>query len=363
MKAYLPTLLLLVSSIFTRLWGQDLHYSQFTAATMHLSPAAVGMMDEKARINLQYRSQWSPLLGNSNAFKTIAASYEKRKNVKSKGNNKAEDMVGYSNDFFGYGISLMSDNAASLRHEEIKGALSYARKMGGNDAKRRVHYLVGGGQLGFFRKSLNVTNGEWVNQHDGNGYHDPSRLAGTVELKQRYLFDVSMGLGWFSKLGTNTSVMGGVALHHLNRPEVAFDRKRSIYQNINMRTTYHAAGEVQVARFFTLNPSVMWMTQGAARELMAGGTIKMILREPNRASCQAGMWLRNVNRLESGSMNDAFVGFARIDWLNFGLGFSYDFSTSLLREFNASNNSIELLLSYRFGIQHELPKMITPRFL
>ncbi|MBL8107919.1 MAG: type IX secretion system membrane protein PorP/SprF, partial [Anaerolineales bacterium] len=56
----LLTTFLLLGAVILR--GQDAHFSQFTNATMHLSPAAVGMMEDKARINLQYRNQWSTIL-------------------------------------------------------------------------------------------------------------------------------------------------------------------------------------------------------------------------------------------------------------------------------------------------------------
>lgn len=344
MNKYLLTTFLLLGAWILR--GQDAHFSQFTNATMHLSPAAVGMMEDKARINLQYRNQWAAVLGKDAAFKTISATFEKRKDMK-------------STDFFGWGVGVWSDKAGALQHDEVKASIGYARKMAGTG--NRAHYLVGGGSVGFFKKSINLADREWISQHDGNGGYDPTRQGGAVLSNKRWLFDVSMGLGWYSTFGKNTHIMGGFALQHLNRPEVSFDN--AAFQSLYIKKTFHLAGEFQVARFFSVAPSVLMMQQGPSTEYMAGAALKLIVRDQNRASVQLGGWLRTVNKLDGGTLNDAWVLLARLDWERYGLGFSYDVNTSLLKEINNSNHSIELLLTYRFGGNYNQARVITPRFL
>ena len=344
MKNYLLTTVLLMVVWILR--GQDMHYSQFINATMHLSPAAVGMMEEKARINLQYRNQWASILGKDAAFKTLSATYEKRKNMK-------------STDFFGWGLGVWSDKAGALQHDELKGSISYARKMGGKG--NRAHYLVGGGSVGFFKKSINLADREWISQHDGNGGYDPTLLGGSVLTNRRWLFDVSMGLGWYSTFGKNNHFMGGFALQHLNRPEVSFDNAH--FRNLYIRKTFHLAGEFQMARFFSIVPSALMMQQGPSTEYMLGGALKLIVRDQNRVSTQLGAWLRTVNKLGGGTLNDAWIVLARLDWERYGLGFSYDINTSLLKEINNANHSIEVLMTYRFGSTPMPSRVITPRFL
>ncbi len=341
---------LLLTTVFVMgawvLRGQDMHFSQFSGSTMHLSPAAVGMMEDRRRLNLQYRNQWGTILGKDDAFKTMALTYEERKDLR-------------STDFFGWGVGIWSDKAGGLQHDEGKASIAYARKMAG---KGNVgHYLVGGGQAGLFKKSINLDDREWVNQHDGNGGFDPTRAGGTVLSNRQWKFDASMGLGWYSTFGNNNHIMGGFALQHLNRPEVSFDN--SLFQNLYVKKTYHLAGEFQLARFFNVAPSLLMMQQGASTEYMMGGSVKMILREPNRASMQLGAWLRTVNKLEGASLNDALVITARFDWEHYGLGFSYDVNTSLLNETNNANHSVELLLSYKFGKIDTQARIIAPRFL
>ncbi len=341
--------LLLTTMLVMSIWilrGQDMHFSQFTTSTMHLSPAAVGMMEDRARLNLQYRNQWAAILGKDASFKTLALTYERRKDLK-------------STDFFGWGVGIWSDKAGALQHDEAKAAISYARKMAGKGDV--VHYLLGGGQVGLFQKKINLDGREWVNQYDGNGGYDPSRQGGTVLTNRSWSFDASMGLGWYSTFGNNNHIMGGFALQHLNRPAISFDN--SLFQNLYIRRTFHLAGEFQMARFFNVAPSAMMMQQGPSTEYMVGGAVKVILREPNRASMQLGAWLRTVNKLEGSSLNDAWVLTARFDWEHYGLGFSYDVNTSLLKEINNANHSIELLLTYKFGKIEDQARVITPRFL
>ena len=344
MNRLLLTTLFLMGAWILR--GQDMHFSQFTTSTMHLNPAAVGMMEDNSRINLQYRNQWAAILGKDAAFKTLAMTFEKRKDLK-------------STDFLGWGVGVWSDKAGALQHDEGKAAISYARKMAGKGDV--AHYLVGGGQVALFKKSINLDGREWVNQYDGNGGYDPSRQGGTVLTNRSWSFDASMGLGWYATFGKYSHIMGGFALQHLNRPAVSFDN--SIFQNLYIRRTYHLAGDFRLARFFNVAPSVMMMQQGPSIEYMVGGAVKMILREPNRASMSLGAWLRTVNKLEGSSMNDAWVLTVRFDWERYGLGFSYDVNSSLLKQINNANHSIELLLTYKFGKIDDQARIITPRFL
>ena len=60
-----------------------------------------------------------------------------------------------------------------------------------------------------------------------------------------------------------------------------------------------------MARFFNVMASGLMMQQGPSTEFMYGAAIKTILREPNRSSAQLGVWLRTVNKLDGGTLNDA----------------------------------------------------------
>ena len=326
--------------------AQDTHFSQFTSATMKLNPAAIGMMTEAGRFNLQYRNQWASLLGSGNSYKTIAATFERRKDFK-------------STDFFGFGVGVWSDRAgAALRTDEITGGFSYARKFFGKEDA--AHYLTGGAEVGERRVSLDLSDREWISQHDGNGGFDPSKYGGTVAFSPNYATDISMGLGWYSNFGKNKIIMAGFALHHLNNPTYTVDNAR--FQTLQTRRTAHLAVEYPIRRNVTLLPSVLWMTQGPATELTYGAKLKFIIIEPNSAFVQVGAFIRKVNSLETGSLSDAIIFFGRLDWKNYGLGASYDINGTTLRDINPNFETVELTLSYRFGEVYDRPHVVTPRF-
>ena len=50
--------------------AQDLQFSQYQSAPMHLNPAMAGMMHDLGVISVHYRSQWQPVLGSDGVFKT-----------------------------------------------------------------------------------------------------------------------------------------------------------------------------------------------------------------------------------------------------------------------------------------------------
>ncbi len=345
-KIFTNVIFLSMALISINLKAQDIHFSQFTSATMHLNPAAIGLMTESGRFNLQYRNQWASLLGSGNSYKTLAATFEKRKDFK-------------STDFFGFGLGVWSDRAgASLRTDEIKGGFSYARKFFGKEGAS--HYFTGGAEIGERRVSLDLSDREWIGQHDGNGGFDPSKYGGTVGFSPNYSLDISMGLGWYSNFGNNKTIMGGFALHHLNNPSYTVDNSR--FQSLDVRRTVHLAIEYPLRRHVTFSPSVLWMTQGVAQELTFGGKVKFIIIEPNSAFIQAGVYLRRVNSLETGGLADAIILFGRLDWKNYGLGASYDLNGTSFRNINPNFETIELTLSYRFGEVYDRPHVVTPRF-
>jgi type IX secretion system PorP/SprF family membrane protein len=326
--------------------AQDIHFSQFQSAAMHLSPAATGMMEEKGRFNLQYRNQWAPVLGNKDAFKTMSASYEHRFDLKSQ-------------DFFGVGGVVWQDKAGALRHSQFRTAIAYARKMGGYD--RTAHYLIGGGEVGYSNYNLDMSDRRWVSQYDGNGGFDPTKQVDPVAFTTVNYADISMGLAWHSTFKGKHQVFVGGAIHHLNRAELAFDN--SIYQNLHEKISVHGGGEYRLNRLFALNPAILYMKQGPHQQIIGGTSLRIYYRELDNISFQVGSWYRMANKLdEKGFWADAVVGVFRVDWAQFAGAISYDINVSTLRLVNPANNAVELLLSYRFPFAQSAKRVVTPRY-
>jgi type IX secretion system PorP/SprF family membrane protein len=335
-------------SLLAAIKAQDLHISQYQSAPMHLNPAMTGMAHDGTILSLHYRTQWAPILGNENAFKTLSASYERRKHVG-------------KDDFMSFGVGIWQDKAASITASQAKLSLSYARQLAGNDDVQ--HYLVGGGDVSFMQRTIDFSDRRWVNQYDNNGGYDPNRLATPYDFKRRANYDASVGLAWYSLLKNNNYIALGGSVQHLNRADFSLN-SRATSGHLYTRYSAHFDSEIRLRPRISFQPSVLFMTQGPSIELTPGTSLKCRFKDGlhEDAAFRIGGWLRLVNDLDAGIAPDALIAFARLDWRRCSLGFSYDINMSSLKYSNSSNNAIEFLLSYRFESKEKKEFNISPRY-
>jgi type IX secretion system PorP/SprF family membrane protein len=340
----------LIITVLAASKAQDLHISQYQSAPMHLNPAMTGMAYDGSMVSLHYRTQWAPILGNDNAFKTLSASYEYRKHV-----GKV--------DFMSMGGGIWQDKAAAITASQAKFSIAYARQLAGDNGIQ--HFLVGGGDISFMQRSIDFSDRRWVSQYDNNGGFDPNRLAPIYEFPSRMNYDASVGIAWYSLLKHNNYIAFGMSAQHLNRADFSLN-KNSVSGNLYTRYSAHFDSEIRLKQRISIQPSMLFMVQGPSTEMTPGASIKFRFKDQlhEDAAFRFGGWIRLVNYLEQGTAPDAFIAFARLDWRRCSLGLSYDFNLSSLRSSNPANNAIELLLSYRFARKGtKLMYNISPRYL
>jgi type IX secretion system PorP/SprF family membrane protein len=326
--------------------GQDLHFSQYHSAPLHLNPSMVGALYDGSVITLNYRSQWAPVLGNEGAFKTMAGTFERRFNFSNQS-------------FLNGGLSVWKDKAGAIQQNEAKMAISYGRLMA--KTKKWHHYLLGGGQAGASQHIIDASDRRWLSQYDGNGGFDASKSGEAIDFPQKTFFDVSMGISVYSLYNNKNYYVIGAAIHHLNKPDISLTKTTSNPLQY-MRYTVHVSGSKSIGTSpMRILPSVLMMKQGSSVEVTPGMAFKWVFDQLDYRSVQLGGWARMVNKPEKGMMTDAWVALIRFDWKSYGLGFSYDFNTSSLNATNRNNNGVELSLSYRFGAWTGI-KMVTPRY-
>jgi type IX secretion system PorP/SprF family membrane protein len=339
---------ILVSMILlSKVQGQDLHFSQYHTSPVHLNPTMVGLLHNGNVITLNYRDQWRPVLGSAGSFKTIAGTFEKRINTT-------------ENNFFGVGLGLFQDKAGTLTQSEAKLAVSYARMLF-NKGKGR-YFILGGGQGGAMQSDINPTDRRWLSQYDGQGGYDPSKQGDIVDFPKKTNLDVSIGMAMFAQYNNQNFWVLGASIHHLNRADLS-TTKYSTLPIQYMRYTVHATGSFFLGNsHFRLLPSSLFMKQGPSLEMTHGLSLKYVLDRTDYRSFQMGGMMRTVNRLENKLQTDALIAYVRADWVNYGIGFSYDFNMSQLNASNKANNSVELALTYRFEGEKITKKKVTPRY-
>src|ERR1022692_1449354 len=113
-------------------WSQDIHYSQFYASPLNISPSNTGNMDGDWRICANYRSQWKEI---SKPYSTPDISYDQNSYIR---NERISGGAILIDDQSGGNLSVLKFLLSAAYHKTISG-----------------NCLHGGVQFGFVEKSFN----------------------------------------------------------------------------------------------------------------------------------------------------------------------------------------------------------------
>lgn len=316
---------------------QDIHYSQFYMAPLHLNPAMAGVMNCNSRMIVNYRNQWATVL--TNPYNTFSASYDQKVPVGRE-------------DYFGWGASAWGDVAGETKYKQFMGRLtgSFSKKLFGD--RNRSHYLVAGADVGVNQRGMDLGALRFGSQYDPvTGIFDPSRPQDPIvsEITPVTFMDISGGLLWFSVFDRQTNFYAGVSLAHINRPNVSMiqDEYR-LYQ----RLTLHGGGEFPINRNVSMVPGFVVFSQGPSFEGNIGNSFRFDMGSTNyfSQSLEVGGWVRLVNNyIDENSKNlgaESVILSARFNYDQFGIGFSYDWNISPLKGASRGNGAFEFSLNY-----------------
>jgi type IX secretion system PorP/SprF family membrane protein len=340
MKLRVRNIVSVIGFIFamTSMQAQDIHFSQFYMSPLNLNPALTGVMNCNTRLVANYRNQWASVL-QANAYNTYSVSYDQK------------IAVGRS-DYFGIGGSFWGDVAGELDFGTTQGrlSLSYAKRMGGY--RKSAHYLVIGADAALSQRRVRFGDDRWPSQHDGSGGFNPDLPTNEpAGIDNDFIYgDIAAGILWFSVLDESNNWYVGLASHHLNRPDVSFLSSLQDFDSVSLysRFTIHGGGQFELKPKLSLLPGLIAMFQGPHRELNFGSSLRFALTESRLSSqyWQLGLWYRSGTQDEGGLHSDAVIFSTRFDYDNYGIGFSYDYNVSKLRQAGNANGAFEFSLNY-----------------
>lgn len=346
-SSFVVCIIIYLSSVVTG-FAQDLHLSQYQYAPMHTSPALTGFAVDGMLFSVQYRSQWAPLLGD-NSFSTTSANFEYR-------------ALSKSLDFWGYGVALWNDQAGALTHTQGQLNIAYSKQLAGTGDLQ--HILSAGFDIGVMQRTIDITDRKWLSQYNGNGGFDPNLPGSTLDIFNRTVPDLGLGMAWHTTFKNNSFVALSGAVQHLYKPDLSYN-KNAIFGNMYSRYVLFFESEVALSERTRWISSVIIQKQGPSMEILPRTGLKTIVVNDafNHVAFQMGGALRIVNRLEAGQTLDAFIALLRMDWNKFSFGFSYDINLSTLSQ-SVNNNSLEMVIAYRVPRLKQTSKllMITPRY-
>jgi type IX secretion system PorP/SprF family membrane protein len=279
-------------------FAQDAIFSQHFAAPMYLNPAFAGSGAD-SRLAFNYRNQPFPGFGT---FSDFNFSYD----------------LNVPGVYGGLGLIATSDHQGGLI---INNALSviYAYHLQASD-NLFVNFAA---QAGYRRKDI-----RW----DSNDFADPTEPPPAETWK--HAADIAAGVLLF-----NENIYGGLALHHLNQPEVSFygnerlPLKYTAHFGVFLEPTDRRRANTRSVDFF-ISPNVIFQQQGDFTRINYGFYAGI-------ESFMAGVWFRH----DMDNYN-ALVFMAGMKIGQYQLGYSYDYSLSGFSD--ATHGAHEISISILF---------------
>lgn len=310
MKRLKYFLVLFVSLLMNIIFAQDVEFSQFYAAPLHLNPSLAGI-NFIPRIILNYRNQWPRL---NNAYVTYAASYDRH----------IENING------GIGVMILADRAAGGIYNAYTVNLCYAYLLPVN---KKMNVRIGI-QPSFTHRNIDwssLTFGDMINSRYGfvdiNGNPNPSLQ--TFPSSTVSYFDVASGIFAYSK-----KLYFGLGVKHLLRPKEGLIEK----SNLPIRYAIHGGAVFYLDKKNNkpknyLSPNIMFVKQNKYQQLNIGSYIGI-------DAVFFGFWLRHTFQ-----NSDAFITLLGLTTKYFKVGYSYDWTLSPLKKATGGAHEISLIFN------------------
>jgi type IX secretion system PorP/SprF family membrane protein len=301
--------------------GQDMHFSQWFNSPLTTNPANTGFIPQSDyRLGANYRNQWSSIM--SMPYKTMGVWGDAQ---------LFRDRI--ESGWLGIGGVLLHDAAGSgsLSSTKLYGSVAYHQMIG------EAHLLSAGFNVGWANKRINTAELKFPDQFDGQFFDKNFPTSVVLDNPSVNYFDVQIGLNYAFFPTENLYVNGGASVHHLNRPRESFFQVTSTDTDDRIPMRYIAFGNAsyKLNNDVIINPMAYYTRQANAGELVAGGNVQYNLSGDGESELIGGLYLRP---------GDAVIPVVGFQWKNIRLMFSYDVTTSSLKQYNNGRGAYEFAL-------------------
>ena len=303
--------LLVLSSPFSALRSQDIHFSMLDLDPLLFNPAYSGFFDGMGRFGVVYRNQWASV---STPFQTLTATAEVSLMRSTRNRNGLSA-----------GLWLTGDRAGSLDYGATTASViaSYFQALG--DGSNLVSLGVEGGigQVGFNPNNIELPETE----EDFTSTH-------------AFYPTLGAGVAWFCQWSETLYTKAGFSVRNINEPDVSYLETGD--SRLARRWNLYARGEWRGWPQLSLLPVVGFQHQGAYSELVYGCDMRWYLNERphDYLVLSAGLIGRHA---DAASVNLAVL------WHEWTFAFSYDANLSRLAEASHTLGAFELGILYMIG--------------
>ena len=305
---------------FFLLWGffnphgiqsQDANYSQFELAPLHLNPGLTGSFDGNFRMLSTYREQWTSILGEQ-SYRDGYISIDHPFSINSK----------YD---LGIGAHASFDRAGETRLRNHLYSLSTAITRHLDTDGENNNSVTLGISLGYLTRQI-----------DTSMLRFPGPAFTVIPKKSN--FHLSVGSTWSYGWNERSFVHLGIAIHHINRPNISLTGDET---RLATRNNLHGKVELQISQRLSLVPSFMYAFQGPHDQFLFGTSGKIFTKSDNQSSYfQLGIYGMTTEIENQETQVNACIINANTRLKSILLGFSYDRFTDL------GSDAFEFTLGY-----------------
>jgi type IX secretion system PorP/SprF family membrane protein len=322
----------------SRLFGQDLHLSQFTMSQLVINPASSGAVLPR-EVTVTHRNQWTSI---SNPFRTFAFA----------ANTRFGDLDKQRRGFWGAGLLAFNDQAGdgNMRTNAAGLNLAYHVRLS------RYQHIGFGMQGMYMSRFVDYSKFQWASQYDG-GAHNASLSNGESGFVQNFGF-VDVNTGVYYTLNNTAAevnvadnnyriINAGIAFHHITTPEYAFGAE-SFEENLYVKMVTHASALWSLPNSsLAIAPNVMFQKQGPHKQLNVGSMVRLGITGNSKYTALV------KNYAVFGGINyrlrDAIITTGMVEYGNYQIGLSYDFNISRLASASSGRGGVEFNLRYALG--------------
>lgn len=332
LKIYISALFLLLFFAF-HAKAQDIHFSQFFATPLSLSPSNTGNYEGDWRLMSNYRSQWKAVGKKPYATQSIGGDIQ----------------LFARKEKFSAGLFIINDKSGgNLKVNKILLSAAYHKQIN----KNRFHIGI---QPGFVMKNIDYASESYPNQLNWNtGKFDNTLANKEIGISnQLSYFDINMGIGWSYEM-TRLIPYTSFSMFHLNNPNESF------FDNANkleLRNVFSTGCFWFSTNKLTLAPNILYMRTTTASEFLMGSNVYLSLDKGY--SIQKAVYAGVFFRKGFSNLTDAAITTVGMNYKNYTAGISYDVNISELKTATNLKGAIELSLIYT-AINSRLKIIKTP---
>ncbi len=298
--------------------AQDLHFSQWFNEPLLTNPANTGFIpDADYRLGANYRNQWSSVM--SQPYKTMSIWGD------------AQVFRGrIQSGWLGLGGAILHDvaGASSLSTTEVYGSVAYHQMLGYSSL------LSIGFNTGWVNKRINNSNLKFPDQFDGKFFDTNVPTSVTIDQPNVNYFDMQVGMNYAYFPNEKTYVNAGFSVQHINQARESFFNTDPVgYNNrIQPRFIGFLNGSFKTSDMVIVNPMAYYTQQADAHELVAGFNVQYNLSGDGDQQLIGGLYYRP---------SDAVIPMVGFIYKSIRLMFTYDVTTSSLKQYNNGNGAWE----------------------